>query len=222
MMKQVVSSVIFAVGVLAGCGASEDSEQNNIEANTPNLTSETPRTQTALGEAATPALDCSKPDDSIEEMVCADSELAMLDRKLELVYQTALMSPKGKGDSWLKASQIGWVKARAECRAATDKRPCVLNSYQRRIAELQALYSLVPGNGPVVYRCSEGDVTATYYQTDPPSAVVEYGGKQSLMFLQPSGSGARYEGRNESLWEHQGEASVIWGHGAAEMRCKIN
>jgi hypothetical protein len=36
----------------------------------------------------------------------------------------------------------------------------------------------------------------------------------SLMYLAPSGSGAKYQGRNESLWEHGGEvvagAIIAW------------
>ena len=40
------------------------------------------------------------------------------------------------------------------------------------------------------------------------------------MYLQPSGSGAKYQGRNETFWEHHGEALIIWSHGAPEMRCK--
>ena len=39
------------------------------------------------------------------------------------------------------------------------------------------------------------------------------------MYRQPSGSGARYQGRNESFWAHQGEATVRWGHGAGDMHC---
>ncbi|MBW2435439.1 MAG: MliC family protein, partial [Deltaproteobacteria bacterium] len=39
------------------------------------------------------------------------------------------------------------------------------------------------------------------------------------MYLEPSGSGTRYQGRNESFWEHQGEASIVWGYGSPEMRC---
>ena len=41
------------------------------------------------------------------------------------------------------------------------------------------------------------------------------------MVLQPSASGARYQGGNESLWEHQGAARIVWGFGAAEMRCTV-
>jgi hypothetical protein len=40
------------------------------------------------------------------------------------------------------------------------------------------------------------------------------------MVLQPSASGTRYQGRNELIWEHQGEALIIWGYGAKEMRCR--
>lgn len=28
------------------------------------------------------------------------------------------------------------------------------------------------------------------------------------------------KGRNESFWEHQGEATIVWGYQAPEMRCK--
>ena len=43
----------------------------------------------------------------------------------------------------------------------------------------------------------------------------------SLMYFQPSGSGAKYQGRNETFWEHQGETSITWGYGAPQMRCNI-
>ncbi|UCD78104.1 MAG: MliC family protein [Desulfobacterales bacterium] len=34
-----------------------------------------------------------------------------------------------------------------------------------------------------------------------------------------TGSGAKYQGQNESFWEHQGEAAIVWGYGSPEMRC---
>jgi hypothetical protein len=39
------------------------------------------------------------------------------------------------------------------------------------------------------------------------------------MTQQPAASGSRYQGRNESYWEHQGEARVVWGWQAPELRC---
>ena len=217
MVKPFLIVVLLGVLLSAGC-----SERSDAPMDTANADSASPL-ETVVSETELPSYDCDSVESgSIEAMICNDSELAMLDRKLDQVYQTAVRSPKGKSDGLLKAGQIGWIKGRNECWKAEDKRACVLNNYQRRIAELEASYSLVPGKGPVRYRCSEGEVTATYFQTDPPTAVAEFNGQKSLMFQQPSGSGARYQGRNESLWEHQGEATVIWGHGAGEMRCKID
>jgi hypothetical protein len=62
-------------------------------------------------------------------------------------------------------------------------------------------------------------VIATFFQTDPPTLIAERGDRVSLMYLQPAGSGAKYQGCNESLWEHQGEAVITWGYGRPEMRC---
>jgi hypothetical protein len=39
-----------------------------------------------------------------------------------------------------------------------DKRACVQDEYQRRIAELQARYRLVQENGPVRFICDENPV----------------------------------------------------------------
>ncbi len=74
-----------------------------------------------------------------------------------------------------------------------------------------------------VFACNgsrANEIVVTYFQTDPPTLIAERGDSVSLMYLEPSGSGAKYQGRNETLWEHQGEALVTWGHGAPEMKCK--
>jgi hypothetical protein len=63
-------------------------------------------------------------------------------------------------------------------------------------------------------------VIATYFDTDPPTLIAERGDRVSLMVREPAGSGAKYQGRNESLWEHQGEALIRWGYDSAELRCR--
>jgi len=81
----------------------------------------------------------------------------------------------------------------------------------------------VPGIGPVFYACDgnpPNEVVVTFFQTDPRTLIAERGDSVSLMHVQPSGSGARYQGRNETFWEHQGEALVTWGHGTPEMHCR--
>ena len=179
---------------------------------------------TGPARAEGPSFDCSKVEaGSIEEMVCKDQELSALDRKLSEVYAAASKKAVNEHPPVLKAEQRGWVKGRNDCWKSDDKRKCVADNYRLRIAELQARYRLVPGNGPVMYACDgdpKNEVVATFFQTDPPTLIAERGDQVSLMYLQPSGSGSKYQGRNETLWEKAGEAVITWGYGSPEMRCK--
>lgn len=171
-----------------------------------------------------PSYSCTKVETgSIEEMICQDGELSALDRKLAEVYAAASKKATNEHPPVLKAEQRGWIKGRDECWKSDDKRRCVEDAYKRRIAELQARYRLVAGNGPFSFACEgnpANEVIATFFQTDPPTLIAERGDSVSLMYLEPAGSGAKYRGRNESFWEHQGEALITWGYDAPEMHCK--
>ena len=170
-----------------------------------------------------PSFDCGKAKaGSIEEMICKDDGLAALDRKLAEVYAAASQKAVNEHPPVLKAEQRGWIKGRNDCWKSSERRKCVEDNYRLRIAELQARYRLVPGTGPITYVCDgdpRNEVVATFFQTDPPTLIAERGDSVSLMYLQLSGSGTKYQGRNESLWEHQGEAVITWGYGSPEMRC---
>lgn len=170
------------------------------------------------------SFDCGKVETgSIEELVCQDAELSALDEKIAEVYEAALKKASNEHPPVLKAEQRGWIKGRNDCWKNDDKRQCVEEAYRLRIAELEAQYRLVPFTGPVFYVCDDqpvNEVVVTFFETEPPTLIAERGDQVSLMFLQPSGSGAKYQGRNESFWEHQGEATVTWGYGSPEMRCK--
>ena len=178
----------------------------------------------SMAMAASPSFDCRKvKDSSIEKMICTDNELAELDRKLAEVYAAASKKAVNEHPPVLKAEQRGWVKGRNECWKSDDKRGCVEENYRLRIAELQAKYRLVSAHGPVTYVCDgnpANEVVATFFRTEPPTLIAERGDQVSLMYQQKSGSGAKYQGRNESLWEHQGEAAIRWGYGSKEMKCK--
>jgi len=171
-----------------------------------------------------PSYACDKVEDgSIEAMICEDDGLSLLDRTLDDVYKTALQKAANQHPPVLKAEQRGWIKGRDDCWKSDDKRKCVEEVYQNRIAGLQARYRLVPGIGPVTYLCDGqpgNEVVITFFQTDPPTLIAEHGDGVSLMYLQPSGSGTRYQGRNETFWEHQGQASITWGYGAPTMHCQ--
>lgn len=178
---------------------------------------------TGLAIAQTPTFDCSKTSNDIEKLICADSELGALDRTLSAVHGAARRKAVNEHPPTLKAEQRGWVKGRDDCWKAQDRRQCVVDAYRLRIAELQARYQLVPVIGKAEFVC-DGDprnmVIAQFFQTDPPTLIAERGDSVSLMYQQPAASGTRYQGRNESLWEHQNEATIVWGYGAPEMRCQ--
>ncbi|KAA1057306.1 MliC family protein [Azospirillum argentinense] len=175
-------------------------------------------------KAAAPSFSCAKVEaGSIEQTVCTDAGLSALDRKLAGVYGEATAKAANEHPPTLKAEQRGWIKGRNDCWKADDRRACVGEQYRLRIAELQAKYRLVPAIGPVRFACdgqAGNELTATFFETDPPTMIAERGDAVSLMVGQPAASGARYQGRNESFWEHQGEARVTWGYGAPEMTCR--
>jgi uncharacterized protein len=171
-----------------------------------------------------PSYDCGKVrSGSIEALICADAELSALDRTLARAYAAASKKAANERPPVLKSEQRGWIKGRDECWKSADKRECVREAYRVRTAELQARYRLVPGNGPVLFVC-DGDprsvVVATFFATDPPTLIAERGDSVSFMVAQRSASGTRYAGRNESLWEHQGGATITWGYGTPPMRCR--
>jgi len=176
-------------------------------------------TDTARG----PSCGCAKTAaGSAEALVCEDNELSALDRKLAGVYAAALKKAGNEYPPVLRAEQRGWIKGRDDCWKSDDRRGCIRDEYVRRIAELQAGYRLVDQHGPVRFQCDGNpadEVIATFFQTDPSTLIAEHGDSISLMYQQPSGSGIRYQGRNESFLEHQGEAMVTWGYGAQPMRC---
>nr|WP_321466682.1 MliC family protein [uncultured Desulfobulbus sp.] len=178
----------------------------------------------AVATAAQPSFSCKKVQKgSVEALVCADEELAELDRTLAGVYVQAIAQVGEEQSASLTAEQRGWIKGRDACWKSADKRGCVQEQYTLRIAELQARYRLVPVTGPITYRCDDPEqsvFSVTFFASEPPTLIAERGVQSSLMFLAPSASGTRYAGRNESFWEHQGEAMITWGYDTPEMHCQ--
>lgn len=190
---------------------SEPSSKARSAAQTENQAPNKPENHTANQ----PSFDCGSDKlSSIEVLVCQDSELAALDRQLAEVYQAASAKAVNEQPPLLKAEQRGWIKGRDECWKSDDKHSCAFDNYQMRIAELQARYRLIAPSAEVSYQCdgiAAKEVVVSYFATEPATLIAEFGDSVSLMYSQPSGSGSRYQGRNESLWEHQGEARITWG-----------
>jgi uncharacterized protein len=179
--------------------------------------------QAVPASAAQPSFDCRRAEaGSIEETICNDDGLGMLDRQLAEVYRQAAAIARNQHPPVLTAEQRGWIKGRNECWKSEDERGCVQEAYRLRIAELEARYRLVEFTGPVSYACdgdARNEVIATFFRTEPPTLIAERGDQVSLMYLRRSASGSRYEGRNETLWAKGPEALVTWGYDAPRMRC---
>ena len=119
--------------------------------------------------------------------------------------------------------QRGWIKGRDDCWKNDDERRCVQQAYQLRITELQARYRLVSFAGPIRLRCNDqpgSELVVTYFHTEPPTLIAERGDSDSLMYLEPSASGARYVGRNEMYWEKGQQATLVWGYQAPPIQCQ--
>jgi len=171
-----------------------------------------------------PSFDCTKVEaGSIEEIICNNDNLSAMDVTLAEVYKEAEKKAQNEHPPFLKAEQRGWIKGRNECWKSDNKEKCIEEEYMQRITELQARYRLVTSKGPVFYACDNNpakEIVITFFETDPPTLIAEYGDSVSLMYLQPSGSGSKYQGRNESAWIKGKEAMVTWGYEAPEMKCE--
>ena len=80
--------------------------------------------------AANPSFDCAAATRPAERLVCADAELAVRDRALQLVYERG-GRPFGFPRAYV-AHQRRWLEARNRCRTAE----CVRRAYDRRLADL--------------------------------------------------------------------------------------
>jgi uncharacterized protein len=199
-----------ALLLLAACqpGAS------SADANAPSASQPPEIAQSAdavpAGEPATPpGFDCAQGKGEIEKAVCADPELAALDRQLDHTYAQALA--KANQPAVLRASQRGWIKGRDDCwKSGNDAAACARDAYVARIVELRIDGGLVAAPAAVTYRCSGSDtpLTAAFHNDAPAAVVLTYGSDRAIVPSGRSASGARYAAKGVEFWEHQGEARV--------------
>lgn len=172
--------------------------------------------------AASPSFDCAKASHEIELLICKDETLAKLDHKLADTFAQAVARVKEMPNSKtelknMKAYQRGWIGGRNDCWKAEEKRQCTLDSYQRRIAELQARYMLVKAQKPVFYTCNDNpadEIVATFMESAPSSVRLERGDRTEIAIQSISADGARYTGDfGLELWTKGNNAMVTWPQG---------
>ncbi|GAA4363646.1 MliC family protein [Kangiella marina] len=222
-ITQLLGIIVLTVTLIA-CDSSTENLTHGSKDKTHDATryliDSTPETP---GKTLKPSFDCAKVESgSIEATICDQPQLAKLDNQLATVYQQALDNA-GETSKTLKAIQRGWIKGRNDCWKSSDIVSCIENSYQYRIAELQAKYRLVTFKGPIRFVCDQNpknEFFITFFETEPPTLIAERGDQTSLMYNVSSASGAKYQGQNETFWEHQGEALIVWGYQAPELKCR--
>ena len=89
-----------------------------------------------------PSFDCSKASGQVEELICADPELAALDVEMARLYQAVSAEATGQEMKTLRTDQRGWIKGRNDCWKAVgvSVRECVEASYRDRIRELRSQF----------------------------------------------------------------------------------
>ncbi len=83
--------------------------------------------------------------------------------------------------------------------------------------------ALAADTTPVQYVCEDAEAATLnvhFLATEPPTMIARRGDVLSLLTLQRSASGARFQGDDMSFWEHHGEARVTWGTDTADVRCQ--
>ncbi|WP_096286985.1 lysozyme inhibitor LprI family protein [Mycobacterium ahvazicum] len=159
---------------------------------------------------ASVAVDCGKPVNAVQQLVCSDPHLTDLDHRLQTAYQQAL-ARTGADPAALAEAQTGWTTARDDCARNADVHTCVLEAYQTRLVQLAIADPATAAPPVITYHCpaDAGPLTAQFYnQFDPHTAVLNWKGTQQILFLLPSGSGARYGRQGSEYWEHQGEVTI--------------
>lgn len=180
-----------------------------------------------------PVFNCDKASGDVEMLICEDEALTKLDQNMTRVFDLSAKTAYGlktgadEAVETLKSTQDNWIKERNACSKEQDEqKACVVQQYERRIAYLEAKWSLVPRIDAYTYRCEaspESDVIITYYNTKTlPSLALEYGGDREIFFAARSASGAKYEDSSgRYFWMKGDDATFLWDQGKDPISCRL-
>lgn len=184
-------------------------------------------TWAADGSTFGPTFNCAQASGEVEQLICAEPALAALDRQLAQVFKAALAQARDQPAALLHAEQRGWVKGRNDCWKARSGttwitatwtvdtvRACTEAQYRVRIAELQAVWRLLPPRS-VTYTCGRNpadEFIGHFFATEPPTLRAERGDRTVTLWQVGPGPGpaGRYEGRNITVLHQGPSVQVSW------------
>ena len=191
---------LVTIAALAMIGCDRETPDNNRAAQ--DKPSATPAVSAKRTIEA--SFDCGRANGQAQELVCADANLAAMDREVARLSGLA-MEPAGQAD---------WAQQRDQCWKSDELRECVMAAAMLQIHRLrQGSEAARAGEGlsvgPVAFSCKgiAGPVLATFVNSDPGAVALEWGGQAIAVDHVIAASGAKYEGR----WN--GEQYGFWTKG---------
>jgi len=161
------------------------------------------------GEALiAPGFDCAGASGTVENLLCSNAELALLDRQLNTIYGLAEARFSAAELTNLRAMQRGWISGRNDCWKESPVDACVREATQRRLSELQIRTGSVRVPEVVLFDCPPNRMLETYFYNNTvlPMLVLNEAGNQVFMHQLIAASGGRYGIGNTEFWERGDEA----------------
>ena len=218
------TAIALAMGVAIAACAEPESEPGAKREGGPEAEAE------ARGDLS-PSFACDAPGlGEVELRICADPELAALDRRLDSVWQAVVALAEAndvQGFDAVRAEQRGWLGGRDECWKASGEarfagldedeaiRRCIVGSYASRTTRLEVSWRLVDAtSGPVFWTCGGNpadEFVTTWYATSPEAVEVERGDAVEVFLRTPTASGTRYDGTfGRWFWAKGDSATFVW------------
>lgn len=175
--------------------------------------------------AGSPTFDCRKAQAGVEKLICSDTTLAALDRKLDSAFRAAGAKASGPALQRLRQEQRGWVKGRNDCWKADGRetwitatwtvntvRDCVEAQTRLRISELQAVWRLLPPR-TLRYACQgnpANEVVVNLFDTDPSTMRLERGDQTRTLWRVGADGSGQYEGQNVGVTRQADRLKLTW------------
>lgn len=175
---------------------------------------------------------CDPVQNSVEKLICDNPKLTKLNHLVAARYADALDVTKSldagakDAEQELEAHQQSWISGRDDCLKSDDPKSCILSSYERREAELVALYMLEEPTAVATWQCGDSpanELVTSFFETESSGVRMERGGKISFGWLAMTASGSRYDGDlGESIWM-KGDEAQYWtpDPNGVELNCIV-
>jgi membrane-bound inhibitor of C-type lysozyme len=180
---------------------------------------------TKVADKTAPAA-CAEYSMQLDILLCENEDLSGLVSSLASLNAKAGVTYSADELDKLKADQADWDKVNLACMDSIDALECVRVNYQSRISALQIGTASTQISSSANYLCDADKhdyITAVFYnRAELPTVVLtrvsDSVDDQILAAIVPSGSGAKYQGKDVMFWSKEDKAQVLWGDDSLECK----